>query len=446
MTGRPGGFGERTGRWGGAGFIILIAVLMRVGLWQVYAPVEYSDTGAYFRLAEVLQSKHFNAYDGTRVPGYPAFISLIGIDPTAIWIAQMILGVMTAVVMYKIAIRTIRDPGKSVALGVFSSLFPAALFFEANLLTETLTVFLLTLSLYLYLSFREADSAFLKLTLAALLGFCASAVGLTRPVLFPLTLWLVPFVWSAGNREPIRRPGTLAAFVIFPLLMQGGWLLFMWSHYKVVSPTAIAGYNMVQHAGEFFEFLPDEHAVIRDVYLKYRAVQIAARGSQNNAIWQAVPELIEASGLSFYGLSRKLGELSWMLIREHPVRYLQNLIEGWLWFWKAPVYWQPEIITNSTLRSFLHAWILIGRGLALLANLSFLVISAGCVVSRKIRKWVKIDDMFILAGGLIWWVSILQTIFEHGDNPRFLVPLQMIIIYLVLHALTNFRQAREERR
>jgi hypothetical protein len=210
-------------------------------------------------------------------------------------------------------------------------------------------------------------------------------------------------------------------------------------HYHVIAPTAIGGYSMVQHAGEFFEDLPDEHAAIRDVYIKYRDEQIEERGSQNNAIWQAVPELTEATGLSFYELARQLSDLSWKLIREYPLGYAANVLEGWIWFWKAPVYWQVDLITSTALRGIMEVWVLTGRVVAIAANAGFLLINAAMIVSRRVRDWVKIDHMLILVAGFIGWTSILQSLFEHGDNPRFLVPLQMIVIYFTVRSANAMR-------
>jgi hypothetical protein len=429
-------------------FIVLIVLgtLLRVGLWFVYEPIEYSDTGAYFRLAAGLEDLTLSGYDGSRVPGYPFFIALVGMDAYVIWAAQMALGLLTSMLMFWLAWETLGSPVLSFLIGGLQAVFPATILFEANLLTETLTIFLISLIVVLIAVFRRIESHLLKYVLVCLLGISASLVGLVRPIFFPLTLWLLPFLWLFSGADLKHRLSTIGLYALFPLIMQGGWLFYMKTHYHVISPTAIGGYSMVQHSGEFFEALPDEYATIRDVYIEYRDAQIAARGSQNNAIWQAVPALTEASGLSFYELSRTLGMLSWRLIREHPAGYLVNVAEGWVWFWKAPVYWRPDLIKSEIFRQVLHFSAQLGRGLALVANAGFLVISAALLFCRKVRDWVKIDPMLVLVGGFIWWTSILQSLFEHGDNPRFLVPLQMILIYFVVRCIVGLRRSLVDKR
>ena len=420
--------------------VIALSLILRAALWAVYEPIQYSDSGAYFRIAEALKDFTLSGYDGSRVPGYPLFIALLRSDPDAIWAAQIVLGVLTASALFWITWKTTESIRMGFLVGGLQAVFPASLFFEANLLTESLTLFLISLTIGLFVAYSRIEKPQWKYMLAGLLGLIASTVGLVRPIFFPLTLWVLPFIWFAGGPGWKKRFVGVGIYALLPLILQGGWLYYMKNHYHVISPTAIGGFSMVQHSGEFFEDLPDEYGTIRDVYIEYRDEQIATRGSQNNAIWQAVPALTEATGMSFYELSRQLTDLSWKLIREHPVGYAANVAEGWLWFWKAPVYWRADLISNTVMRSAMQIWVLLGRGLAIMANFAFLLIGSALVISQKVRNWVKIDPMLILVGGFIAWTSILQSIFEHGDNPRFLVPLQMFVIYSVVRSVYSMRQ------
>jgi hypothetical protein len=204
----------------------------------------------------------------------------------------------------------------------------------------------------------------------------------------------------------------------------------------------MGGYHMVQHTGVFFELLPDEDATIRDTYLKYRDAQVAERGDQTNAIWDAIPELTEVSGLSFLDLSREMQRLSWQLIRAHPDLYARNVVEGWVDFWKAPVYWRAELIRWEPFRPVMGVWILLGRALCIAANAAFLGGTVLWLVSRRMRTRVAGDAHLSAAAGLVWLISIAQTLVDHGDNPRFLVPLQMVVFYVVLRAGWSWLAAR----
>jgi hypothetical protein len=270
----------------------------------------------------------------------------------------------------------------------------------------------------------------------------SGAAGLVRALFFLLPAWLGIFILTAPGRRWGRRLGLGLAFAVPAGLLLGGWLGYMQRTFGVLSPDAIGGYHMVQHTGRFFELLPDEHAVLRDTYLKYRDARIAERGDQTNTIWEAIPEMSEASGYGFYGLSRVLNELSWQLIREHPGLYLQSAAEGWIGFWKAPVYWDSSAMRSSAAAGIVGGLAAIGRALTLAANAAFLLLSAaGSVMARLRRRWAK-NRPLLLASGWVWLASVAQTIPDHGDNPRFLVPLQMLVFFCLGLALTEWLSAR----
>jgi hypothetical protein len=426
-----------------AGIVLsLLGILVRLWLWLQYEVISYGDTGAYYRLARVVATLNLNRYDGTRVPGYPAFLALAGLQDERAWILQMILGWLISLLLFWIAWRTTHNAWVAFSLGALYSLIPGQLFFEANLLSETLTTFCVVFSFAILVEAIKAENFIGGLVLTFLAGVAASMVGMVRPLFFPLTLWYLPFVALVGPGDWRRRLLRLALYSVGPLLIQGGWLLFIFDHYKMISPTTMAGYSLVQHTGEYFEYLPDEVASIRDTYIEYRDAQIAERGVQTNAIWEAIPALQEKTGLSFYGLSREMGRLSRQLIRAHPDLYLRNVLEGWVGFWKAPVYWAPTVFNVPWVEAFLQGAALVGRGICIFANMLFLGMSALSLLSRLFRRNFGIDRFSVLAGGMVWMISILQTLVDHGDNPRFLVPLQMLVVYVVVRAFWFYRQKR----
>jgi hypothetical protein len=257
---------------------------------------------------------------------------------------------------------------------------------------------------------------------------------MVRPLFFVFPAWLFAFVVSKDAHERTHRIVRSIAFGVGPVLILGGWLNWVNSTYGMLSPTTMTGYHLVQHTGEYFEYLPDEVAPIRDTYLRYRDARIAERGVQTNAIWDAIPEMTQASGLSFFGLSAELQRLSLRLIAEHPGLYLANVIQGWIDFWKAPVYWDRAGLESGWLGRPFAGWAVLGRGLSLVANAAFLMGSAAAVVSGKLRRRLGVDHFALVVGGLIGLSSIVQTLVDHGDNPRFLVPLQAVVILLVVRA------------
>jgi hypothetical protein len=210
---------------------------------------------------------------------------------------------------------------------------------------------------------------------------------------------------------------------------------FIDRHYGFLSPTTMGGFNLVQHTGVFFEYLPDEDAAIRDTYLKYRDARLAERGDQTNTIWEAIPELTRVSGLGFYDLSRELQRLSLQLIRQHPDLYLRNVVEGWVNFWKAPVYWDPAKVDSSVAAVGLRWWAALGRAFTLAANAAFLLLSLLVIVRFRRYRGLLSNRLWLAPWGFIWFTSVVQTLTDHGDNPRFLIPLQAIVFFAVILAI-----------
>jgi hypothetical protein len=199
------------------------------------------------------------------------------------------------------------------------------------------------------------------------------------------------------------------------------------------SLSTMTGYHMIQHTGNFFEFLPDEDAALRDTYLAYRQAHVAEYGTQTNTIWDAIPEMQKVSGLTFYDLSRKLSSLSVWLIVRHPGLYLGNVLQGWWMFWRAPIYWQADAFRLPFLATITPYLVLVERGLLVAANLIFVVASLPSLFIKRLLPAEAYRRVFLgCLVGTIWIGSIVQSLLDHGDNPRFLVPMQSLVVLWLL--------------
>ena len=381
---------------GWALLLVAVGAVERVLLWLVYSPVVYGDTATYQRLAGALSGGGLPAYDATRVPGYPVLVMALGGDPDAIRAAQMLLGLATSLLLFWLGWRATGSAGFGFVLGMLYNLLAGQVLVESALLSESLTAFLIIAGIAGLVSLAQARRYIG--VLALLLGFAAAATGLVRALFYPLAPWLAIFLAlpntvdavpalfvgpeRAGSGLPFRLM-RLGLYAIFPIVLLGGWLWNVNSRYGMLSPSTMGGYHLVQHTGEYFHLLPDDHATIRDTYVKYRDQRIKERGVQTNAIWDAIPELTEVSGLSFFDLSREMQSLSLQLIRTHPQLYAANAAEGWVDFWKAPTLWSAESLRAQSLSGVFSAWALASRAITLAANAAFLLISAAVVVSRQ---------------------------------------------------------------
>ncbi len=411
------------------GMVLVVAILMRLVLFIIYPAVSYSDTASYRRSADAILGG-LKVYDGTRTPGYPAFMALIGPD-RAVYAAQLVLGLGITLMWFVIGWKASGQPffGALAALG--HTLNPGQFFFEANLLTETLSTFWLALAVlaaYIWLTYPKQRT----ICLGFGCGLSAALAVLTRPLFIFMPVWLAVFLAFDFKDKRLRldwRP--LVSLLLPALLLVGGWMGWIKSRYHVFSLTTMTGYHLIQHTGYYFEDVPDDHAVLRDVYLEYRAARIAERGTQGNTIWDAIPAMQEASGLSFYDLSRTLQEISVQLILTHPWEYLTRVMRGWWMFWRAPVYWDSSAVASPGLVVVLQTVILGARGLLFGANLSFVLGSVAALFSKRLRNLWALQPFHWLLAGAIWATSVLSSLLDHGDNPRFLVPLQTTVVFWV---------------
>jgi hypothetical protein len=199
---------------------------------------------------------------------------------------------------------------------------------------------------------------------------------------------------------------------------------------------------------------------LRDTYIRYRDAQIAKYGNQTNSIWEAIPEMSRVSGYNFYDLSRVLAKISFQLILKHPWLFINSAIQGWWMFWRISVYWSAELVRFPQLVNALKVAVQIERMGLFLVNLGFIFSSLYFTISeflsilrkRHTRTTVRFDHpaqrmVYWLLLGTIWITSILQTLLDHGDNPRFLVPLQSLVVLWVaaftLQLLQNNRVANK---
>jgi hypothetical protein len=180
--------------------VTMITVLERVVLYACYRPVSYSDTNSYRRSAEAILSG-WKLYDGTRLPGYPIFLAITGSDQH-VYLAQLILGMVTTLLVFYIGWRVSHKGWFAAVAALAHALNLQQLFFEADLISESLTTFfvILTLAGVVTLFYSGKEASFWKILLFALwIGIAGSAAALVRPLICFSTFHcnaLYPFFWS----------------------------------------------------------------------------------------------------------------------------------------------------------------------------------------------------------------------------------------------------------
>jgi 4-amino-4-deoxy-L-arabinose transferase-like glycosyltransferase len=432
------GSNKNLGMW--LGLVLILSLFLRVMLFAIYSPVSFSDTGGYQRSAQAVLNG-FENYDGTRTPVYPILIALTGSEKM-LYISQLFLGLGITLAWFIIGWKVSRKPFIGALIALAHTLNPGQFFFEANLLTETLAAFWLILSLlgaYFWLADRKYHSTWLALGI----GISTSLAALTRPQFIFMPLWLAIFLaFTSQDRTRRFNFKPFVGLLLPALVLIGGWMAWVYSRYNILSVTTMSGFHLVQHAGYYFEDLPDEFAAIRDTYIAFRDTRLDAFGTQSNTIWEAIPALQEASGLNFYDLSQTLQELSLKLILTHPWQYLERVLKGWFWFWRAPVYWRQSAFTLPGISNLMVLWVWLARGLMVLMNLVFVLSSIAALISNRVRHFFNLSSFHWLLAGTVWITSIFTSLLEHGENQRFLIPLQTAVIFWAIWIIYFTWQAR----
>ncbi len=437
------------------------ALLQRLALLLYYQPVTYNDTSSYRRMADAILAG-WKGFDGTRTPGYSLFMALLGSDQR-VWLAQLAMGLVITFLFFYMGWQLTGKAWFGGLAALAYTLNPGQIWFESNLLSETPTTFWVTLSfagIFIWLYHPRHRS----ICLAVGIGICTSLAWLTRPLFIYLPFWMLFYMFDPDLlayifQSVFHKKGTsvlgslrvrlkipwikLAVYLLPVFLILGSWLGYIHKHFHQWAMDTMTGYHLVQHTGVFFEYVPDEYAALRDTYLKYRDAHIAQYGTQANTIWEAIPEMQKVSGKNFYDLSRLLTTISVQLIIAHPDLYARNLVQGWWYFWRGPVYWSPDSFRLAAVLPLLNALVLFGRLSVFAFNLVFLLTTALAVVWKRLRQVWQIPAALWCVVGAVWVTSLLQTFLDHGDNPRFLIPLQTFVLLWVLYL--SLRTIQRER-
>ena len=350
--------------------LLVVCILERVVMFLIYPPVSYSDTGSYRRLAETVLNGWVN-YDGTRTPVYPVFLAIIGSD-RAVVASQMILGILITLMVFYLGYQLSHQVIFAGMAALGHTLNLNQVLFESNLITETLATFWVVLALLgagMWIFYQDKRSLWFGFAI----GLAASLAALTRPLFVFLPIWLAIFLAFFTKGLKIRfdwRP--MASTFVLGMAVIGAWMNYIHKNFYIWNMSSMAGFNMIQHTGYYFDYVPDKYASLRDTYIKFRDERIAKYGTQGNAIWEAIPEMQKASGYSFYEMSAILSRLSIRLIREHPDLYLKYVIKGWWMFWLAPVYYLKANMPSEMIGEIFRYLVYVERGLLVGANILFI--------------------------------------------------------------------------
>ena len=403
--------------------LLLCGIAARVGLvlWA-RTPAVYDDTGGYVILAEMLRSGDFTGYNGFRTPTYPLLMLLCGGNATALFGLHLLLGLATTWILYE-AFRLLSGSRKlGFAAGMAHNVNLSALVYEANLLTETSTTFLVALTLWGTFALTAAWRAGRPLSgwRACGIGLAASLAALDRPLCVVLPLLLLLFLAGAIVRGPaaarrsLGRAGVAAALPM--LLLLGGWSAFNLRTTGTFSLTTLTGFNLTHWSGAYIASAPAEFAPIAAIYTPY----LEQSGTSHQTIWQARAALEEHTGLTTPQLSKLLQRMSLAIIRANPGAYVRGVCRSWIDFWRPSLLRHGVNLQTATCLAFRLAFVLV--------EVAFLLGPLLWLASRRFRTWVRAWPEFLLLYVFVHATALVQAVLISVENPRYSVPVDPWIL------------------
>jgi hypothetical protein len=422
--------------------LVLVCVVIRIVLLVTYGPVSSNDTSGYVAVAQNLRALDFSSYDAQRTPGYPLLILLGGFDDRAVSVIQSVLGILTSLMLFVIALHHTGSRNLSFAIGVSHSLVFNTLFLEIVVMTEVLAIFLLVLSLLLYTVLTKSKRNGRRVLYHVGLALVVSWAALTRPLLAllaPIYFLFLLFKLRGAGVSRGERFACLSGYVVPTALAIVGWCFFNFVTVGYFGLTTLTGLNLVQHGLPYSNLAGDEYAAIRTVIHGQRQLNLQTTGSCQVDIWSVRPRIQEATNLSLADLSRELTNMTVDIFSRRPLFYIQSVWEAWLRFWLGPnIIGQDKIEKSIVTTVVLAAW-RVERPLVFLMNILFLNIALYLVhqsiVSRTTEPVIGFE--FLIAT-IVVSASVVQALMENGSNMRYELPYQPLTLYVAAVAVWRF--------
>jgi hypothetical protein len=319
-------------------WLLFIAIIVRVILYVCVPPNTLPDTADYEKLAIHIQKLDMAGYDGQRTPVFPLVMVLGNLNFCRIEVIQLCMGVIISLALFWTVWLLIGSSWTAFFGGLTYTIFWPFPFAETWVLSESTTMFFLVLTFLMLARFLTRDKAKSSGRLALVaMSVCSALAALTRPVYLLVSAILVLYLLYLYVRE-IKAAAkivliNIAAFVLPAILLVGGWSVIIYQTTGTFGVTTLLGYNLTNVVGGFMEDAPDKYATLRDIYLTYRAKEVASTGAYTDAIWFAIPDMEAKTGLSFADLSKQVKAMCIDLIKKEPLKYARRVSKSWKDFW-----------------------------------------------------------------------------------------------------------------
>jgi 4-amino-4-deoxy-L-arabinose transferase-like glycosyltransferase len=335
--------------------LFLAATAWRLVFVCLWGPLSYPDSPAYENLAQNLlagkgyiDTRPFQVMDASmiRTPGYPLFLAAIDAlfpgQGMILILIQQILGIMTVGFVYLTG-KLLVDEKTGFMAGLFCALHPWLAIFGNIVMTETLFLFLFSLSI-LILTVGVQKKYPARIILAGLL-FGLSA--LVRPAFLLLPLLLpIAFYVLLKKVGPALRYSALFGISTFIVLLP--WIAWNSTHKGYTGLTAFSGINLltlVQPPPSFYAANDPLQKVLGQCCQNGRAEVTAPipKEISNNFVFKQVTmpctylalKSLREQGYPQPDIDRRFLALATAYIKQNPFAYLRSAGKQMVKLWSG---------------------------------------------------------------------------------------------------------------
>jgi len=413
--------------------LILIGIVYRLMIIVFYHQISiFPDSEGYQLLAKMISNWDFSHYEGERSPGYPLLLALSANSIVFLVGIQLVIGVANSVLVFQ-NLKLLQFNEKSALLiALFLDTLLHVVFYELSILTESLTLFLISCIINIMLRGHFVRTS---AKTSIILSFVIAWLVLVKPfyIFVPILIYGFSILKDFKSKAFLCKSQLL--ILIIPLSTFLGWSYVNKIHTGYFVPTTMYGFYISQTCVYFAEKAPAEYSVISEIYVRHREETIRKNGDVAMSIWYAHPDLQKTTGLSFADLSFELNAFSKATIKKNPVDYLKQVKTSWLEFWRTVIYWDInsfKIKKAAPVFTFvwqLQHYLLRIFKILFLVNLPLLLIQF--IKKRHFSPEIMITIIIVVT-------SLLQAFSTFGTNSRFSYPFESLMVIIVLLQIRTF--------
>ena len=412
-----------------------------------------ADTPGYYAAAQDLADLHIDQLQD-RSPGYPLFLLLNGASdhPTKRLFFTSLLLHLTTIWLLAVTLYSAGLDGTWLKVFGILLLLPPYVQSAATVLTENLTQFCLVCGFSGLVRWRLSRRPIHLIIASVAIAYG----GLTRPtyqVLAPIVaLFLLSAGWYQAGLTKYHAIKASAALILTSALMIGGFSAINYSRFGYFGITPLLGFNLSTRTVLFWDRLPDEHRVVKEILIKARDADLIEPGSSHTGYQsshKARPEIIRVTGMTQAETARYLVRMNLELILLAPLNYLGEVgrvLGGSYWFPAA------NELANMNSRVVQMIWAAVHFIIIGFFFLTF-VILCGTAAERIVRAvatgWpappfppethLQIFT-YCLAGTMVFYTMIISCAVDTG-TPRYRLPTDCLILLMTFLAPLLWRRA-----